>query len=154
MLTKNVEKVFIILSLGMVLVLGSLSSVLAAIEFDSAAIEAEIAAAVADGADPEVAAKTAVANAVEEVVAANPDYPGGEEALNQAILDALGGLNITGLDVADMIAAANHGLGIEADSAIEAYEAAAAPATRGARPRPTPVGEFGPNGIPPFGSPT
>ena len=105
----------------------------AAIEFDVAAIEAEIVAAVAQGADPFLAAQSAVAEAVRAIIAANPDYPGGLEALNADIFDALALLQITGLDDTDLFVAANHAMGINIDEALEAYEIAGrsnAPAAR------------------------
>jgi hypothetical protein len=94
----------------------------AAIEFDVAAIEAEIVTAVAQGADPVLAAKSAVAQAVRAIIAANPDYPGGQEALFADIFDALALLQITGLDDTDLFVAANHAMGISIDAALEAYE--------------------------------
>jgi hypothetical protein len=107
----------------------------AAIEFDVEAIEAEIAEAVALGADPVIAAKAAVANAVRTIISANPEYTGGEEALNADILEALAALEVTGLDTTDLLLAGSHGLGLELDGALEAYEAFAAANPRNLGPR-------------------
>ncbi len=121
----------------------------AAIEFDTDAIETKIVAAVAGGADPALAAKEAVANAVRAIVAANPDYPGGKEALNAVIIEALGNIKIKGLDDIDLFVAANHALGNKLDAALEAYE------TPGAEGRGGEGGPgLGPAGKPLPGSPT
>jgi hypothetical protein len=152
---SRLQKIMCIISLGVALVLFSGASSFAAIEFNVEAIEAEIAAAVAAGEEPVLAAKTAVANAVKAILAENPDYPGGIEALQLDILDALAGLNITGLDLADVLLAGNHALGITIDPAIEAYEAATTPGAQGrARARTQGGNAYGPGGKPANGSPT
>jgi hypothetical protein len=122
-----------------------------AIEFDVKNIEAEIVKAVTGGADPVLAAKEAVARAVRTIVARNPNYPGGQQALTAAIMQALENITITGLDDTDLFVSANHALGNAVDPALEAYEG---PGNRGRRPprnRPSP---FGPGGKPQPGSPT
>lgn len=112
-------------SLGLAVLLGiSLNVAIAqsAVSFDVETIEKEIVQAVNDGQDPVLAAKAAVANAVRAIIAANPDYPGGEEALTEAIFEALDALTIPGLDDTDLLLAANHALGITVDPELEAYE--------------------------------
>jgi len=124
----------------------------AAVEFDVEAIEAEIVAAVETGADPVVAAKSAVANAVRRIVAANPDYPGGDQALREAIFEALANLKITGLDDTDLYVSANHALGNSVDPALEAYEG---PGSQGRLKAKNRGGDsYGPGGKPKPGSPT
>lgn len=107
------------------------NAALAEVKLDGPAIEAKIAAAVANGEDPELSAKNAVADAVRAVVASNPDYPGGEEALQAAIFDAIAGLQITGLDDTDLLISTNHALGISVNPELRAYEA---PGTQNAGP--------------------
>lgn len=157
---SRMQKIMMLLSFGVTLILFSGVSSFAAIEFNIEAINAEITAAVAAGEEPALAAKNVVANAVRAVVAANPEFPGGPDALNLAILDALAGLNITGLDTADILVAGNHALGLEIDSALEAYEAAGGPgqtapgAAGRANARNRGGNAYGPGGKPQPGSPT
>lgn len=158
---KNIlRKVMLLTSLGLVLVAFSTMNSVAAVVLDAAAIEADIAAAVAAGDEPAIAAKNAVASAVQAVMAANPDYPGGMEALQTDILDALAGLNITGMDTADILVAGNHAMGITIDPALEAYEAARGnqpvnPGFQGReRARARGGNAYGPGGKPANGSPT
>ncbi len=106
----------------------------AAIEFDVEAIEAEITAAVALGADPVIAAKAAVASAVRRIISANPEYTGGVEALYADILEALATLEIPGLDDTDLLLAGNHAMGQNIDGALEAYEGFAAANARNLAP--------------------
>lgn len=149
------EKIFkiiqiVLISIGLVLLVNTVS--FSAVVFDVDAIEAEITAAIAAGEDPVLAAKGAVANAVRTIVAANPNYPGGRQALNAAVLDALAYLKITGLDDTDLLISANHALGNTVDSALEAYEN---PETRGGPSGGTIGGDdFGPSGPSGPGSPT
>ncbi|BCL61175.1 hypothetical protein DGMP_18680 [Desulfomarina profundi] len=123
----------------------------AAVEFDVSAIEAEIVTAVAGGADPVLAAKEAVAKAVRDIVTRNPNYPGGQQALSAAIMQALENITITGLDDTDLFVSANHALGKSVDPALEAYEG---PGNRAGRPPRNRPGTFGPGGKPRPGSPT
>ncbi len=159
MMLSRLQKIMCVVSLGVALVLFSGANSFAAVELNVEAIEAEVAAAVAAGDDPVLAAKTAVVNAVKTILAENQEYPGGLEALQLDILDALAGLNITGLDLADILLAGNHALGITIDPAIEAYEAATpaatAPGAQGrARARAQGGNAYGPGGKPANGSPT
>jgi len=140
----------VLMSIGLVLLVNTVS--FSAIAFDVDAIDTEITAAIASGDDPVLAAKSAVANAVRAIVAANPNYPGGQQALNAAILEALTYLKITGLDDTDLFISANHALGNTVDSALEAFEK---PDTRGGPSGGTIGGdEFGPSGPSAPGSPT
>jgi hypothetical protein len=157
-MSSRLQKMMLLLGFGIALVLFSGVSSFAAVEFNVAAIEAQITAAIAAGEEPEVAAKGAVVNAVKDVKEANADYPGGPEALNLAILDALAGLNITGLDTADTLLTGNHALGLQVDTALEAYEAEGGQGSPGERGR-TNAGNhggnaYGPGGKPQPGSPT
>jgi hypothetical protein len=158
MVSNKFEKFILMFSMVAVLVLSTGISSFAAITFDVQAIEAEIASAVAAGDEPYVAAKNAVADAVRAIVAANPDYPGGPEALNAAIIEALVNYNITGLDDTDLLVAANHALGIAVDPAIEAYEGPGAQGRENARNRGGNINRdgtpYGPGGKPQPGSPT
>jgi len=122
----------------------------AAIEFDVDAIEAEIVVAVVDGVDPIIAAKEAVTNAIRAIISQNPNYPGGTQALNDAIFEALAKLHITGLDDTDLFIAVNHALGNTTDPALEAYESSRQSTT------PKNVGSrtYGPGGKPQPASPT
>jgi len=124
-----------------------------AVVFDVEAIDAEITAAIAAGEDPVLAAKGAVANAVRGIVAENPSYPGGQQALNAAIFDALASLKITGLDDTDLFVAANHALENSIDSALEAYEK---PESQGINRGPIGGDDpaFNPSGSPSPASPT
>ncbi len=152
MVSNTFEKILSILSLGILLVLFTSAISFAAIEFDVEAIEAEVATAVAAGDDPVIAAKNAVVNAVRAIVAANPNYPGGTDALNAAIIEALANYKITGLDDTDLLISANHALGISVDTALEAYEAPGAEGRANARARGG--NAYGPGGKPRPGSPT
>ncbi len=149
---KWVRKAVNVLAITVSLLLLTSVVSFAAIEFDTDAIEARIVAAVAGGADPALAAKEAVANAVRTIVAANPEYPGGKEALNAAIIEALGDITIEGLDDTDLFVAANHALGNKIDAALEAYEAPGAAGRENARGRGG--NAYGPGGKPRPGSPT
>lgn len=121
-------------------------------------IAAEIAAAVANGADPKVAAKSAVANVVKTIMAIDADYSGGQEALALDILDALAGETIAGLDVADILVAGNHALGNTVDTEIEAYESPNTGTQQATQARQriqnTSGNTYGPGGKPSNGSPT
>lgn len=152
MVAKKAKRILEILVLGGFVLLFTSSFASAAIEFDVPAIEAQIATAVANGADPVVAAKAAVADAVRVIVAANPNYPGGQEALFADILAAIATLKITGLDDTDLLISANHALGIATDPALEAYEAPGAQGRANARNRGG--NAYGPGGKPANGSPT
>jgi hypothetical protein len=149
------EKIFkiiqiVLISIGLVLLVNTVS--FSAVVFDVDAIDAEITAAIVTGEDPVLVAKGAVANAVRAIVAANPNYPGGQQALNAAILDALTYLKITGLDDTDLFISANHALGNTVDSALEAFEK---PETRSGPSGGTIGGDdFGPSGPSVPGSPT
>jgi len=156
---KRISRYVSAMVLGCAFALLCASSSLAAIEFDSAAIEAEVAAAVAAGEDPTLAAKNAIAEAVKVIVAANENYPGGTEALNAAILDAIGGLSISGIDAVDALVAANYALGLSTDPALEAYQApGAGPGNHGQQGRDRARNQnghaYGPGGKPANGSPT
>ena len=107
----------------------------ATIEFDRKAIEAEITAAVAAGAKPNIAAKAAVANAVRSALAKNNHYPGGRQALSAEILKSVDRLNVPGLNRNDRRPAARHGMGITVDPALAAYEAPGEAGRRNARER-------------------
>ncbi len=121
---KIVRKIAGGLVLGASLFLVPVNS-FAAVEFDVVAIEDRISDLVASyGVDPVVAAKAAISEAVRAALAANPGYPGGAEALQQDIMDALAAMELEGLDITDILLAGNHGLGNEIDPEIEAYEAA------------------------------
>jgi hypothetical protein len=152
MVKGKFQKILQVLTLGATLLLLTGTVSFAAIQFNVPAIEAEVAAAVAAGQDPVLASKNAVANAVRAIVAANPEYPGGREALNAAILEALATLKITGLDDTDLFVSANHGLGLTVDPALEAYEAPGAQGRENARNRGG--NAYGPGGKPKPGSPT
>ena len=141
-----------VLTLSITMVVLTCAASLAAVQFNVATIEAEAAAAVAAGQDPVLASKNAVANAVRALVAANPEYPGGREALNAAILEALATLKITGLDDTDLFVSANHGLGLTIDPSLEAYEAPGAQGRGNAQNRGG--NAYGPGGKPKSGSPT
>ena len=116
----RMQKVLQTLILAVSVILMTSTFSLAEVTFDQTAIEAEIAAAIAAGVEPELAAKQAIANAVLAIKEANPDYVGGEDALNTDIFNALASLNIAGLDDTTAILAANHALGNSVDPALEA----------------------------------
>ncbi len=122
MVWSGLQKIMLLSGFGIALVLFSGVSSFADIQFDTEAIDAEIVAAVAEGAEPGIAAQSAVANAVRDIVEENPDYPGGPQALNRAILDTLATLKVTGMDTVDILVAGNYALGLQQDTAIEAYE--------------------------------
>lgn len=134
------------------LVAANVTTSFAEVTIDVDAIEAEIATAVATGADPVIAAKGVVANAVRAIVAANPNYPGGLEALQRDILAALAEITITGLDDTDLFVSANYAFGNTQDAALEAYEAPGAQGRANARNRGG--NAYGPGGKPQAGSPT
>ena len=138
------------LLVGIALVFLTGTASLAAIQFDVAAIEAEVTAAVAVGEEPVIASKSAVVNAVAAIVAANPEYPGGVAALNAAILETLAKIKITGLDDIDLFVAANHALGIKVNPELAAYEAPGAGGRENARNRGG--NAYGPGGKPKPGS--
>lgn len=146
MKTGKAGRVLQTLLVGIALVFLAGTASLAAIEFDVAAIKAEITAAVAVGEQPVIASKNAVVNAVRVIVAANPDYPGGVAALNAAILETLANIKITGLDDVDLFVAANHALGITVNPELAAYEAPSAGGLENARNRGG--NAYGPGGKP------
>ncbi len=152
MIQSKLEKSILFLAFFVLFLCSTSAHSLAAIEFDIDAIEAEITSAVAAGEEPVLAAKNAVANAVRAVAAANPDYPGGTDTLNAAIMEALANYKITGLDDTDLLLSGNHALGISIDPDLEAYEAPGAKGRANARNRGG--NAYGPGGKPKPGSPT
>lgn len=152
MVNRKLQILLQVVTLSITLVVVTCAASFAAVQFNVATIEAEAATAVAAGQDPVLASKNAVANAVRALVAANPDYPGGREALNADILEALKTLKITGLDDTDLYVSANHGLGLTADPALEAYQPA--PGAQGRANAQNRGGNaYGPGGKPRSGSP-
>ncbi|MFC1830816.1 hypothetical protein ACFL0S_02195 [Thermodesulfobacteriota bacterium] len=109
----------LLLSLMVTVFTNSLS--FAEIEIDVKAIEAEITAGIAAGDNPELAAKNAIASAVWGLLEAHPNFTGGVQALNTAILEAMSRVQITGLDDTDLLLAVNHALGNNIDPSLEGY---------------------------------
>lgn len=152
MVNRKMQYILQVVIFSITLVVLTCNASFAAVQFNVATIEAEAATAVAAGQDPVLASKNAVANAVRALVEANPDYPGGREALNAAILEALASLKIAGLDDTDLFVSANHGLGLTVDPSLEAYQAA--PGAQGrANARNRGGNAYGPGGKPASGSP-
>lgn len=99
------QKILLLVSLSLVMVLFTGMNSMAAVEIDAAAIEAEIAAAVAAGAEPDAAAVKVLEEVMQAILTANPDYPGGMAALNKDIITALVSLNIPGVKIENIIVA-------------------------------------------------
>lgn len=153
----RLKSMFLTVILSFSFVIATTTMSLAAIVFDGeaiGAIEAEIAALVAAGETPELAAKIALANAVEAILAENPDYPGGLEALQADIFEAISKLQLPGMSFVDMQIVASHALGISTDAAIEAYEQSGRGAQGRENARNRGGNAYGPGGKPDAGSPT
>lgn len=100
---------------------------IAAIEVNKAALEAEIAAAIATGVDAKTAAHNAISKAVEQAFNAakqnDPQFAASIDTITAEIIGAFGSLDIPGLDPLEVFAAACEGVrtatGLENTAMVE-----------------------------------
>lgn len=129
MVTGRIRKSMQMIIASIALVVLTCSYSWCAVSFDEGTINAQLQEAAANGATTEELEEMAsllILAAIDAQVLANEGEYADTDALNQAVLDALGSLNIDGLDTADLVSAGNHGLGLQIDTQLEAYETAAA----------------------------
>lgn len=111
---NTVLHIFSILALVMSLVLVSSGHSFAAINADKAAIDADIAAAIATGVDAKTAAQNAVSKAAEQAFNTakknTPDFTASMETVAFDIMVAFGSLDIKGLDPVEIFSAAREGI--------------------------------------------